>query len=354
MTMMQWGVPSSSSSRFQLLRRRKDPTSLSSSYSTAAPSPRKLDDILKLESLRGKTREEIALIWTEVRRRGEGEKREREKREREREREKRGRGRGRKEREGEREGEGEGGGRERAPFSVFRFCASLSIFQKKIPNHQFHRDDSKNRVGGTLSAAAYKDFKEHVAEAPMLVWPLRKEAAEAAGSGSGEGEGGKRGGEGAGQGPAPGGGGLVVLLSQAQLPHVLFTTVDEFRALGPDAPAHVVLTHYTELAEEKGVVLWRADVVSPALLVSASLGSRSPPSCSSAAAAAAAAAEGEGEAKASPAPPPSTSSSDTARALVATTHALYADPEGRAHARAFNEAKGFDFGALLRYLGLAA
>jgi hypothetical protein len=111
----------------------------------------------------------------------------------------------------------------------------------------------------------------------------------------------------------------------------------------------VVLTHYTELAEEKGVVLWRADVVSPALLVSASLGSRSPPSCSSAAAA-----EGEGEAKASPAPPPSTSSSDAARALVATTHALYADPEGRAHARAFNEAKGFDFGALLRYLGLAA
>ena len=332
MAMMQWGVPSSSSSRFQLLRRRKDPASLSSSYSTAAPSPRKLDDILKLESLRGKTREEIALIWTEVRRRGEGEKRERER---------------------EREGEGEGGGRERAPFSVFRFCASLPIFQKKIPNHQFHRDDSKNRVGGTLSAAAYKDFKEHVAEAPMLVWPLRKEAAEAAGSGSGEGEGGKRGGEGAEQGPAPGGGGLVVLLSQAQLPHVLFTTVDEFRALGPDAPAHVVLTHYTELAEEKGVVLWRADVVSPALLVSASSGSRSPP-CSSTAAAAAAAAEGEGEAKASPAPPPSTSSSDAARALVATTHALYADPEGRAHARAFNEAKGFDFGALLRYLGLAA
>ena len=77
-------------------------------------------------------------------------------------------------------------------------------------------------------------------------------------------------------------------------------------------------------------------------------------SCSSAAAAAAAAAEGEGEAKASPAPPPSTSSSDAARALVATTHALYADPEGRAHARAFNEAKGFDFGALLRYFGLAA
>ena len=345
MAMMQWGVPSSSSSRFQLLRRRKDPTSLSSSYSTAAPSPRKLDDILKIESLRGKTREEIALIWTEVRRRGEGEKREREKREREREREKRERGRKR--------GRGRGRGERESSFFCVSFLRLTFYFSKKIPNHQFHRDDSKNRVGGTLSAAAYKDFKEHVAEAPMLVWPLRKEAAEAAGSGSGEGEGGKRGGEGAEQGPAPGGGGLVVLLSQAQLPHVLFTTVDEFRALGPDAPAHVVLTHYTELAEEKGVVLWRADVVSPALLVSASSGSRSPP-CSSTAAAAAAAAEGEGEAKASPAPPPSTSSSDAARALVATTHALYADPEGRAHARAFNEAKGFDFGALLRYLGLAA
>ena len=162
----------------------------------------------------------------------------------------------------------------------------------------------------------------------MLVWPLRKEAA-------------------AGEGEKERPSGLVVLLSQAQLPHLLFTTVDEFRVLGPNAPAHVVLTHYAELAEEKGVVLWRADVVSPALLVSS--GSKSLPATT--------AAEGEGEerSKAQPAPPSSTStsSSDAARALVATTHALYADPEGRAHAKAFNEAKGFDFGALMRYHGLA-
>lgn len=215
---------------------------------------------------------------------------------------------------------------------TFRFFTQ----KKKRKNlHQFHRDDSKNRVGGTLSAAAYGDFTEHVSEAPMLVWPLRKEV-PSGGSSSGEGEKEKEKES-----------GLVVLLSQAQLPHVLFTTVDEFRALGPDAPAHVVLTHYAELAESKGVVLWRADVVSPALLVSAA-SPKSPASSSTTTA------EGEAgdDAKAHTPSSSSSSSSDAARALVATAHALYADPEGRAHARAFNEAKGFDFGALMRYFGL--
>lgn len=174
----------------------------------------------------------------------------------------------------------------------------------------------------------------------MLVWPLRKE-----GAGGGAEEGGEK------KEPTSG---LLVLLSQAQLPHVLFTTVDEFRALGPDAPAHVVLTHYAELAEEKGVVLWRADVVSPALLVSSSTSSSSSSSksrSSSAAASSSTLTEKEEE-TASLSPSSSTSSSDAARALVATTHALYADPEGRAHAKAFNEAKGFDFGALMNYFGL--
>ena len=229
-----------------------------------------------------------------------------------------------------------------------RSLFDFSIFRREKKT-QFHRDDSKNRVGGTLSAADYKAFTEHIAEAPMLVWPLRKEAA-AAGDSAGEKE----------KERVKEGGGLVVLLSQAQLPHVLFTTVDEFRVLGPDAPAHVVLTHYAELAEDKGVVLWRADVVSPALLVSASSpgspSSSSSSSSSSTTAVAAAETEGGGEAGDAEAPSSSSSSSssDAARALVATTHALYADPEGRAHARAFNEAKGFDFGALMRYFGLVA
>lgn len=183
----------------------------------------------------------------------------------------------------------------------------------------------------------------------MFVWPLRKEFVAAKGD------------EGGGGGAAAAGGekqaaaaddekkkteerGLVVLLSQAQPPHVLFTTVDEFRTLGPDAPAHVVVTHYCELAESKGVVLWRADVVSPALLALASTlpattstkGDESSSSSSSASSSSS-----------------SSSSSEVARSLVAKLHALYADPEGRAHARALNEgAKGFDFGEVLRYFGM--
>jgi len=178
----------------------------------------------------------------------------------------------------------------------------------------------------------------------MLVWPLRKEGLGGGGKEEGKEEGEKE--------KASSSSGLVVLLSQAQLPHILFTTVDEFRALGPDAPAHLVVTHYSELAAEKGVVLWRADVVSPALLVNSS--SRLNPSSSSSSKASdsglsTSTTEGEQEAKTTST---STSSSDAARALVATAHALYADPEGRAHARAFNEAKGFDFEALMRYFGL--
>ena len=46
---------------------RKTSPSASPSYSTAAPSPRKLDDIMRLDSLTDKTGEEIASIWTEVR-----------------------------------------------------------------------------------------------------------------------------------------------------------------------------------------------------------------------------------------------------------------------------------------------
>ena len=276
---------------------------------------------MKLDSLRDKTGEEIASIWTEVRGFAfffKWRKRER---------------------------------KSFFSFSLFFFFPKKKKKKKKKTKHQFHRDDSKNRVGGTLSAAAYRSFTEHIAEAPMLVWPLRKEVAAGSSSGSGRSGGGEAAEEEKENGG--GGGGLVVLLSQAQLPHVLFTTVDEFRALGPDAPAHVVLTHYAELAEEKGVVLWRADVVSPALLVSAAPASSAASSSSSAAAEGGEGGEAAGEAKA---PPPSSSSSssssDAARALVATTHALYADPEGRAHARAFNEAKGFDFGALMRYFGL--
>ena len=73
MTTMHGGLLSSSSSssrsllNHRFLRRKTLSSSSSSPFSTAAPSPRKLDDILKIDSLRSKTGEEIASIWTEVR-----------------------------------------------------------------------------------------------------------------------------------------------------------------------------------------------------------------------------------------------------------------------------------------------
>lgn len=46
-----------------------------------------------------------------------------------------------------------------------------------------------------------------------------------------------------------------------QLPYVLFTTVEEYRRFGAGAPPHMTLTHYTEFADSKGLVLVRGDVI---------------------------------------------------------------------------------------------
>ena len=58
-------------------------------------------------------------------------------------------------------------------------------------------------------------------------------------------------------------GAFVTLVTQSMPPqHVLITTAADFQASGPSAQPHAVLTMYNELAESKGLVLGRVDVVS--------------------------------------------------------------------------------------------
>jgi len=216
-----------------------------STSGTAAPSPRRLGDILHLDKLAGCSGPEVAAIWEDfhaVKKKGGGES---------------------------------------DPAAAPSSPSTAHAF----------------RLGSTLPAAAYATFKARAAASPLLALPLAKEA--------GKEEGGKGGGT----------KGLLTLVSQAQLPHLLIGTLAEFRAAGPAAPAHAVVTHYDELADEKGIVLVRTDLVSPHVLAPAE-----------------------------------------AASLVSTLHALYLDDEaggGHALVRAFNhDPASFEWGALCKRLGV--
>lgn len=50
---------------------------------------------------------------------------------------------------------------------------------------------------------------------------------------------------------------------QCQLPHIAFTSLEDYKRHGSSAPPHLVVTHYTELLDSKGIVLVRGDIVQP-------------------------------------------------------------------------------------------
>lgn len=45
------------------------------------------------------------------------------------------------------------------------------------------------------------------------------------------------------------------------MPHILFTGLEDYKARGTQASPYFTITHYTEFAESKDVVLLRGDVV---------------------------------------------------------------------------------------------
>jgi hypothetical protein len=190
--------------------------SASSSPGTAAPSPRRLGDILRLDMLADKTGAEVEAIWRDYH-----------------------------DVAGKKEAAGGG-----VPPPPAAFAG---------PAHPF-------RLGSALPAADYATFAARAAKAPLFALPISKAAA---GSGEGAGAGGGAAGPEAPAPPPPPS--LLTLVTQVQLPHVLVGTLEEYRGAGGPgaAPAHAVITHYDELAAGKGVVLVRTDVVSPAVLTPA-------------------------------------------------------------------------------------
>lgn len=62
------------------------------------------------------------------------------------------------------------------------------------------------------------------------------------------------------------GNGYTTFFLQAQMPHLLFTGLEDYKVRGTNASPYLTVAHYTELADSKGLVLVRGDVVFPSKL----------------------------------------------------------------------------------------
>ncbi|KAH9534239.1 hypothetical protein CY35_18G097400 [Sphagnum magellanicum] len=89
----------------------------------------------------------------------------------------------------------------------------------------------RGHISAGMGRDLYKLLQQRANQCPLFVLPLRK------------------------------GNGFVSILVQAQMPHMLFTSLDDYRARGSAASPYFTVTHYTDLMDSKGVVLVRGDIV---------------------------------------------------------------------------------------------
>lgn len=147
---------------------------------------------------------------------------------------------------------------------------------------EFHADPKKHRVAAVIPAAQYLKFTENAQKSPNFVLPVFR-------------------------GPNA----FENFMIQCQDPVVLFTTLEQYKRDGPAAPPHFMVTHYTELIDEKGIVLIRGDIVQPNAV-----------------------------------------SIVDAQALLRMVHQYYTDPQKHAFVWAFNHNQSeFDFKRLLDSMG---
>ncbi|KAL6991146.1 hypothetical protein U1Q18_009265 [Sarracenia purpurea var. burkii] len=62
------------------------------------------------------------------------------------------------------------------------------------------------------------------------------------------------------------GSGYTTMFAQVQMPHILFTGLEDYKARGTQASPYFTVTYYKEFAESKDLVLIRGDVVFPSKL----------------------------------------------------------------------------------------
>ncbi|CAI5475675.1 unnamed protein product [Closterium sp. Yama58-4] len=164
-------------------------------------------------------------------------------------------------------------------LDALRACAPEEI-AATWNNHHLGR----THVSTVISAAAFETLQHRARVCPMFVLPVARSK------------------------------GFVTMLAQAQMPHLLFTGLEDFKVRGPSASPFFTVTHYPDLAAEKGVVLVRGDVVLPSKL-----------------------------------------NDEEAQTLLKDLHSFYTQDSRYRHVEAFNKRPDeFDYRAVVRALGIVA
>lgn len=109
-----------------------------------------------------------------------------------------------------------------------------------------HHADSPSHIASAMGKDEHLVVMARAAASPLFVLPLAKRP-----------------------------GTFQTLLLQWQPPNrLLFTTVDEFKQWGPQAPPHLTVQLYDELADSHGVVLLRGDLINTGLINAAEVRDR--------------------------------------------------------------------------------
>eukprot|EP00850_Spirogloea_muscicola_P012476 SM000081S22610 [mRNA] locus=s81:4969:11336:+ [translate_table: standard] len=140
----------------------------------------------------------------------------------------------------------------------------------------------RGHVSAVMAARLFATLADRATRCPLFVLPVRKER------------------------------GFITMLLQAQMPHLLFTGLEDYKALGPQATPYMTVSHYKDLADTKGLVLVRGDVVLPSKL-----------------------------------------NDDEAKALLKDAHAFFLEDNKYRHVTTFNKASAdFKFEEVLREAGV--
>jgi ATP synthase F1 complex assembly factor 1 len=111
----------------------------------------------------------------------------------------------------------------------------MNLIEKETPPaieqiwNEFHKH-TIDIVSYVIPFDKYKLFQERVKECPMFVLPVFKNI------------------------------GFVNMVVQAQQDHVLFTSMREYKEKGAMASPYLSLSHFTDIARQKGIVLMRGEV----------------------------------------------------------------------------------------------
>ncbi|XP_074269878.1 uncharacterized protein LOC141592890 [Silene latifolia] len=89
----------------------------------------------------------------------------------------------------------------------------------------------RGHIGATMKTKLYRLFEQRAADCQYFVIPLWR------------------------------GSGYTTMFSQVKNPHIIFTGLEDYKARGTQASPYFKVTHYTEFAQSKDLVLVRGDVV---------------------------------------------------------------------------------------------